>query len=45
MLAIEHAGIEPVDYQVRTPSLDDVYFAITGRSHVEQRADTLEAAR
>ena len=45
MLAIEHAGIEPVDYQVRTPSLDDVYFAITGRSHAEQRADTLEAAR
>jgi ABC-2 type transport system ATP-binding protein len=31
MLAIEHAGIEPVDYQVRTPSLDDVYFALTAR--------------
>jgi hypothetical protein len=44
MLAFEQAGIEPVDYQVRTPSLDDVYFALTGRTHAEQRADTLEAA-
>jgi ABC-2 type transport system ATP-binding protein len=45
MLAVERAGVEPVDYQVRTPSLDDVYFTLTGRSHPEQRADTLEAAR
>lgn len=53
MLAIEHAGIEPVDYQVRTPSLDDVYFALTGHGRAGQsggqpngkRADTLEAAR
>jgi ABC-2 type transport system ATP-binding protein len=45
MLAFEQAGIEPVDYHVRTPSLDDVYFALTGRTHAEQRADTLEAAR
>jgi ABC-2 type transport system ATP-binding protein len=45
MLAIERAGIEPVDYQVRTPSLDDVYFALTGHDHAEQPADTLEAAR
>ena len=45
MLAIEHSGIEPVDYQVRTPSLDDVYFALTGHDHAGQPADTLEAAR
>ena len=45
MLAIEHAGPEPVDYQVRTPSLDDVYFALTGHDHAGQPTDTLEAAR
>ena len=45
MLAIEQAGLEPVDYQVRTPSLDDVYFALTGHDRTEQRADTLAAAR
>jgi daunorubicin resistance ABC transporter ATP-binding subunit len=45
MLAIEHSGIEPIDYQVRTPSLDDVYFALTGDDHAEQTADALEAAR
>ena len=45
MLAIEHSGIEPVGYQVRTPSLDDVYFALTGHDHAEQPADALEAAR
>jgi ABC-2 type transport system ATP-binding protein len=45
MLAIERADIEPIDYQVRTPSLDDVYFALTGHDHTEQPADTLEAAR
>ena len=38
MLAVEHAGVEPVDYQVRTPSLDDVYFALTGHDHAEQPA-------
>jgi ABC-2 type transport system ATP-binding protein len=45
MQAVGQAGTEPVDYQVRTPTLDDVYFGLTGRSHAEQRADTLEAAR
>ena len=45
MLAVERAGIEPVDYQVRTPSLDDVYFALTGHDHAGQPTDTLEAAR
>ena len=45
MLAVEQAGIEPVDYQVRTPSLDDVYFALTGHDHAGQPTDTLEAAR
>jgi daunorubicin resistance ABC transporter ATP-binding subunit len=45
MLAIGQAGLEPVDYQVRTPSLDDVYFALTGHDHAEQPADTLETAR
>jgi ABC-2 type transport system ATP-binding protein len=45
LLAVEHAGIEPVDYQVRTPSLDDVYFALTGHDHAVQPAGTLEAAR
>ena len=45
LLAIEHSGIEPADYQVRTPSLDDVYFALTGHDHAEQPADTLAAAR
>jgi ABC-2 type transport system ATP-binding protein len=45
MQAMEHVGIEPVDYQVRTPSLDDVYSALTGHNHARQRADTLEVAR
>ncbi len=45
MLAVEQAGIELVDYQVRTPSLDDVYFALTGHDHAGQPTDTLEAAR
>ncbi len=45
LLAIEHSGIEPVDYQVRTPGLDDVYFALTGHDHAGQPADTQEAAR
>jgi ABC-2 type transport system ATP-binding protein len=45
MQAMEHVGIEPVDYQVRTPSLEDVYFALTGRGRAGQPADTLEAAR
>jgi len=45
MLAVEHSGIEPVDYEVRTPSLDDVYFALTGHDHAGQPADTQEATR
>ena len=45
MLAVEQAGSEPVDYQVRTPSLDDVYFPLTGHDHAGQPTDTLEAAR
>jgi ABC-2 type transport system ATP-binding protein len=45
MLAVGHAGLELVDYQVRTPSLDDVYFALTGHDHTERSAGTLEAAR
>jgi ABC-2 type transport system permease protein len=43
MLAIEHAGIEPVDYQVRTPSLDDVYFALTGNQPLSQAIDCIRA--
>jgi daunorubicin resistance ABC transporter ATP-binding subunit len=45
MQAIDRAGIEPADYQVRTPSLEDVYFALTGPRHGPQSAATLEAAR
>jgi daunorubicin resistance ABC transporter ATP-binding subunit len=45
MQATEHAGIQPADYQVRTPSLDDVYFALTGHTRAGQPAGALEAAR
>ena len=48
MLAVERGqAIEPVDqYQVRTPSLDDVYFVLTGHDHAGQSGlTTLEAAR
>jgi ABC-2 type transport system ATP-binding protein len=45
MLAVEHSGIEPIDYQVRTPSLDDVYFALTGHDHAGRPAETQMAAR
>jgi ABC-2 type transport system ATP-binding protein len=45
ILAIEEADLEPVDYQVRTPSLDDVYFALAGHSRAEPEAIPLEAAR
>jgi ABC-2 type transport system ATP-binding protein len=45
ILAVEEADLEPVDYQVRTPSLDDVYFALAGHSRAEPEANPLEAAR
>jgi ABC-2 type transport system ATP-binding protein len=43
--AVGQAGIPPADYQVRAPSLDDVYFALTRHGHAGQPADVLEGAR
>ena len=45
MQATEQAGTRPADYQVRTPSLDDVYFSLTGRARPGRPDGALEDAR
>jgi ABC-2 type transport system ATP-binding protein len=44
MSAVDRAVIEPAGYEVRTPTLDDVYFTLTGHARAGLRAATLEAA-
>jgi ABC-2 type transport system ATP-binding protein len=38
MRAVADTGIQPADYQVRTPSLDDVYFTLTGHRREPEEA-------
>jgi ABC-2 type transport system ATP-binding protein len=45
MQVVADAGIEPTDYLVRAPSLDDVYFTLTGHSRAARRPEPQEAVR
>jgi daunorubicin resistance ABC transporter ATP-binding subunit len=42
--ALQHAGLSPLTFAVREPSLDDVFLALTGRAAHQPQADSREAA-
>ncbi len=45
LAAVEQTPLQTVDYEVHTPSLDDVYFTLTGHSQAARQTEALETAR